>query len=338
MRRIRNIFLSVFTLILVAVPTLAQTPPKGDNAAAPVNVALNARKTVHNIQYATMEGAAVETVSCDAGNSSDHSVWFRFTMPEGGAVDIDAGGSIINGASGSHAYVALSLHREDAGLTEVGCIISSTARLVNQPLVAGGYVVRLANASINTPTGPSQYRISLRARYLSGLLDDPSFENQPLGVTWKAKRAGDPPKVTRVCSSSCVIRFGGVADGRVVQSVVFDRKVLRFKAGDVVSADGFINNTGVAGANVRLMLKITYTDGHPVTKVTATRLIVQTGTGATISFGGLYAEIASEAVGKIQLTVISPTAAETFSLEAATVNLQAGSSARDLLLPVPPAP
>src|SRR5690606_2229423 len=160
---------------------------------------------------------------------------------------------------------------------------------------------------------------------------------EAIGVNWKIRRAGDPPKVTRVCTTSCVIRFGGAAKGRLQQGVSFDRKMLRFKVGDVISADGFINNTGVAGANVRMMIKIAYSDGHPVTKAAATRSIVQTGTSTSRSFGGLLAEITSPAVRKIKFIVISQTVSDTFSVESVSLNLKAGST-RSPLLPVPPAP
>lgn len=326
-------------MLLTAPAVHAQTPPKGDNVSKPVNVALNAQKTVKNVQFATMEGIGVEAATCDGDNSSDHSVWFRFTMPRGGTVDIDSGGTILNSAEGTHSFVALSLHQQDAGFTELECMVSTTARFTGVNVPAGNYLVRIANDSINEPTGPSQYRISIRLRFMAGMLENSSFEDSPLGVHWKISRAGSPPKVTFVCLTSCGVRFGGAAKGKVHQNVTFDAAALRYKVGDVVSADAFINNTGVSGANVRMILKIVYTDGRPATLVKKTRLITQTGTTTTRSFGGIYAEVVSKAVARVQLTIMSPAASDTFTVDSASMNLRAGTSIREQsLLPVPPAP
>jgi hypothetical protein len=339
-RLIRHSLFTVFALVLLVVPAAnAQTPPKGDNVAAPVNLPLNKHKTIKNAQFATMEGIGIEAATCDGDNSSDHSVWFRFTMPRGGMVDIDSGGTILNSAEGSHSFVVLSLHQQDAGFTELDCVVSTTARFTGVNLPAGIYLVRIANDSVNEPTGPSQYRVSIRLRFMSGMIENSSFENSPLGVHWKIGRAGSPPKVTFVCLTSCGVRFGGAAGGKVLQNVSFDPKQLKYKVGDVVSADAFINNTGVSGANVRMMLKISYSDGRPKTVVKQTRLITQTGTTTTRSFGGIYAEIASKAVSKIQLTVMSPAVTDTFTVDSASLNLRAGTSVREQgLLPVPPPP
>ena len=338
-RLMRHLLFALFALILLAAPVYAQTPPKGDNVGAPVNVPLNKQKTVKNVQFATMEGIGIEAVTCDADNSSDHSVWFRFTMPRGGTIDIDSGGTILNGADGSHSFVALSLHRQDAGFTELDCMISSTARFTGVNLPAGGYLVRIASDSVNEPTGPSQYRISIRLRFMSGMIENSSFEDLPLGVHWDIRRAGTPPKVTFVCLTTCGVRFGGAEKGKVVQNVAFERSQLRYKVGDIVNADAFINNTGFSGANVRMMLKITYSDGRPKTVVKQTRLITQTGTTTLRSFGGIYAEITSKAVAKIQLSIMSPNTSDTFTVDSVSMNLRAGTSVRELgLLPVPPPP
>jgi hypothetical protein len=338
MRSVRSLVLTIATFILLfAAPTVqAQNPPKGDNVANPVKIALNTQKTVKNIQNASVESPATENTSCDGDDNSDHSVWFRFVMPAGGTVDLDSGGSILNGSTGSHAYVVLTLYRETAGLAEVACMLSTNARLVSQNLTAGVYFVRIANDSITEPTAPSQYRLSLRLRSMNGLLQDPSFENEALGVSWKAKKAGSPAKVTRVCTTECQIRFGGAAKGQVFQRVSIDTKSLRFKVGDVVSADAFINNTPIAGADVKLTLQIVYADSTPATQVSLTRHITQTGTSVVKGFGSIFAEIRSKAVESIKFTITSPDASETFSVTSTGLTIQAGTSVR--ALPLPPAP
>src|SRR5688500_15879929 len=96
--RMRSALFMVFALMLLAAPAAyAQTPPQGDNVEAPKNVPLNKQKTVKNVQHATLQRIGIEAASCDGDNSSDHSVWFRFTMPYGGTVDVDSSGSIVNG-------------------------------------------------------------------------------------------------------------------------------------------------------------------------------------------------------------------------------------------------
>jgi hypothetical protein len=339
-RLFRNALFAVFALMLFAAPAVhAQTPPKGDDLDKPVNVPLNTQKTVKNVQYATVTGTSVENASCDGDNSSDHSVWFRFRMPYGGTVDIDSGGSILNSAGSSHSFVVLSVYRAGGGLVEVGCQVSSTARLLNQNLSAGTYFVRIANESVNEPTRASQYRLSVRVRFMSGFLEDPSFETTALGTHWKAKRAGNPPKITRVCSGDCVIRFGGAAGGKLQQNVAITPSILKFKVGDVVSANAFINNTGVGGSDVKLTLKILYADGRPPTVAKARRHITQTGTAATVGFGSISAEVASKNVRMLVFMITSPLANEMFSVDTTSLAVQAGTSVRtDGLLPVPPAP
>ena len=159
-------------------------------------------------------------------------------------------------------------------------MISSTARLLNQNLSAGTYLVRIANESVNEPTRASQYRLSVRVRFMSGFLEDPSFENNAFGPYWKVKNAGNPRKITRSCSGgTCVARFAGAKGGKLKQKTVIDPAVLQFKAGDVVTANAFINNTGVDGADVSLTLGSS-TPTARLRRVSARRHITQAGTAS----------------------------------------------------------
>lgn len=338
----RNALFAIFALAFLAGPAVhAQTPPKGNKIGKPVNVPLNTQKTIKNAQFASNQSSVIEAASCDGDNSSSDSVWFRFTLPYGGLVDIDSGGTMLNSASAAHSFVVLSAYRVDGSTrVEIGCQVSSTARLLNQSLSAGTYLVRIANDSINPPTRASQYRLSVRVRFMSGFLEDPSFENSAFGPYWKVKKAGKPPKITRSClGGTCVARFAGAKGGKLQQKTAVDPAVLRFKVGDIATANAFINNTGVDGADVNLTLKIVYSDGTSATVVKARRHITQAGTVSVASFGSLAAEVKSKNVRTFIFVITSPLASHHFSVESASLTVQAGTSVRASdLLPVPPAP
>lgn len=343
LRRIRPLVFLGLALIMLAAPAAhAQNPPKGDFVDDPVRVAVNARKTVKNVQHATANDGSFEEVSCDADDSSDHSVWFIFRLVNGGLVDIDSGGTVLNYEDGSASFVALTLFRVQplGGIVEEGgaCVVSSTARLTNLNLTAGEYVVRIANESVFEPSLPSQYRLSIRLRFDSGLLQNPEFAD-PFDEHWKIKKPGNPPKVTRVCpGGDCAIRFGGTAGGRIQQKIGVDLKWQKWVKGDLLVGDIYVNNTPVAGSDVTLTLQIAYSDGTPKTKVSATRHITQTSTVSLTYFGAVHAEIASKNVKKIVFKVSSPANSDMFTMQNPSIALKAGSSVRAPLLSVLPLP
>lgn len=335
----RFLTLTLFVLIMLAsaAPTAAQNPPKGDNYQQPIKIVPNTQKTVKNVQYASLQAPSIELTACDADNSSDNSVWFRFVMPRGGSVDLDSSGSVLNSTLSSHSYVTLSLY-DAASLNERRCETDNGARILDTVLPAGEYLVRIASDG-DYPNGPSQYRLSLRIRSLLGMGKNANFENATPGEFWAIRRAGSPPKVTFVCITDCGVRFNGATKGKVLQNVKFEKSELRFKKGDMVNATAYINSTGPSGSNVRMILKIVYNDGTPQTISKQTRHITHTSTTTSTNFGGVYAEIASKAVKKFQVTIMSPDAIDIFTVSSTTMNMTSGFSVRQHgLISVPPAP
>ncbi|MBK9124193.1 MAG: hypothetical protein IPM16_13900 [Chloroflexi bacterium] len=322
--------LPVFTLPVAH----AQTPTKGDNQSAPINIALNTSKTVKHIENATMESALVEETSCDVSDLSDHSVWFRFEVPITMLVDIDASGALIQTDSGAYANVVLSYYRLQGALLHQGCAIGTNARLANQLLSADGvYYVRIANISQHEPTGPSRYRLSLRVRETLSIPQDPFIATQPLGVNWQVKKAGNPPKVVRLCPNGCYIRFDGAAGAKVFQKVDFDSSVLQFKPGDIVSMTSFVFMTPPEGSHVKLSIRIDYSDGTPSTKVKATRLFINTSTNTAQDIGPIIAEVAGK-VQRMTFSISSPDVDDVFSVLSVEAEAYAGSGPRGVL-PVP---
>lgn len=324
-------------LLLAAPAAQAQKPPKGDNYNSPVNLPLNGQKTIKNVENATMEPIGIEQVSCDGDNSSDNSVWFTFVMPAFGHVDIDSAGTLLNSATGSSGFVAFSVHKSDPGLTEEGCLVGTLPRFTNLTLNSGTYLVRIASDGANALISPSQYRVGIRVRRLLNMLQNNSWEDTPLGVHWKIPKAGTPPKVRFECPYSCGVRFDGLAKGKVVQKVTIPASQLKFKAGDILSANISVNDTGAEGADIRVILKIKYKNGKPTTVVKHTRRIVHPTTTTFYAYGMVYAEIAHKAVASIQLVIMSPKATDTFMVGSAELLLYAGTSVREgSPLPVPP--
>jgi hypothetical protein len=326
-----SVVLSAVLLLLAAPAAHAQGPPKGDNLASPARLKVNASKTIRNIQFATVNDGASENTTCGTGTNS---VWYRFFIDNYTTVSIDSGGSILNKDEQASSYVVLSLHRDVGGtLTEVDCVSTTFARLTDLSLQPGTYFVRIAGAIGAPLVGPSQYRVSVRARSISDILYDASFEEQPLGVIWKAKKAGTPAKITRECPSQCHVRFDGIAGGKLQQKLGADQNI-RYRPGDLVNANAFILGTAVAGANIELTLKIAYTDGTPTTKVSAVRHFINTSTVMNTGFGSIFAEIDSKAVKSIKFSIVSPAASDTFSVTSTFAGIYAGSL-RDAVLPPP---
>jgi hypothetical protein len=199
------------------------------------------------------------------------------------------------------------------------------------------HFIRLASDSPGLLQGPSQYRISVRVRYLAQFLADPEFDEPP-GTAWKIKKAGNPPQVVRTCAAHCYVSFNGVAGGKLQQTVLIDPSVMKFKVGDYFTARAGINGTPAGGSDVKMTVQLNYSDGTPPTKASLTKLVIQTSTAATYSLAGDFAiEIKSKALKSIKVMIISPTAADTFRVLSGTLSLWAGSNVR-ALLSVPPGP
>lgn len=327
-------------LILAVLPIFtspvahAQTPPKGDNQSAPINIALNTSKTVKHIENATMESAIIEDTPCDVSDLSDHSVWFRFEVPISMLVDIDASGALIQTDFGAYTDVVLSYYKDQGALTHRGCATGTNARLANQLLSANDvYYVRIANLSQHAPTGPSRYRLNLRVRETLSIPQDSFIATNPLGVHWQVKKAGDPPKVVRLCPNGCYIRFDGAAGAKVFQKVDFDASVLQFKPGDIVSMTSFVFMTPPGGSDIKLSIRIDYSDGTPSTKVKATRQFINTSTNIAQNIGPIIAEVAGK-VQRMTFSISSPDVDDVFSVLSVEAEAYAGSGPRGLL-PVP---
>jgi hypothetical protein len=338
-RTIRRLSILSAALLLFAAPAAhAQTPPAGDNHLSPVTVKLNGSTTVTNVQFATLESALVEAVTCDGNASSDNSVWFQFTLPSSGTVDIDAGGSLLDTGTGTNSQVVMTLYEPDGvGLTETVCLFDNKPRMTDVGLNAGTHVVRLASDMTVMPQALSQYRLSVRVRYMSQILADPEFD-QPLGTVWKIKNAGDPSLITQTCTSYCYIYFNGIAGGTLQQTILIDPSVMKFKVGDYFGASLYIMGTPVSGADIKMTVKLIYSDGTPPTKVTLVEHVTETSTTLYYSgAGGFAVEIRSKALKSIKFKVTSPTTADTFRIINSILSLSAGTSVR-APLPVPPSP
>lgn len=328
-------------LLLIAAPVVlaqSRTPPQGDNLAGYVQVPLNASKTVYGVESATLEGLDVEDTVCDVSSASQYSVWFGFDVPEGmsAMVDIENGGSVIATANSASTNVRTTLYSQDALLTELDCEVDGRA-IVGAELGAGAYRIRIA-AKPNEPLiAPSRYMVTVRVRALWDLLEDTHFADSELGVTWKTKNAGDPAKIFRECGLTCGVHFDGIAGGQLTQTVRVDPAELRFKAGDLIEADVFVNSTPDAGADIKLTVKIIYANGTPTTKAAVTRHITFPVTfGSLMSFGRIYTEIQHKSVKRIKFIVTSPQATDTFRVDITTLRLYYGTSLR--ALPLPPSP
>ena len=326
--------------LLLATPAVHAAPPNGDNRTAPINIALNSRKTVKHIENATLEAPAIEDTACDPSDLTTHSVWFRFEVPMSMVLDLDATGAVINSAVGTHSDIMLSYYEDVGGtITHRGCTSGQYPRLEDL-LVSGDKVYYVRIASIGSaPTSSSKYKLSVRVRYILNVVQDPGFLFEPLGVLWKVKNDDNPAKIVRVCPSNCYIDFGGVAKGQLFQKVVFDPSVMRFKVGDLIYGTAYVFLTPVDGADIKLSIKIKYSDGTPPTKVSVTRHFANPSTNLAENFGPILAVVAGQ-VASITYSVTSPQADDTFSVLSYEAEAYAGSGPRGILplLSAPPQP
>jgi hypothetical protein len=328
-------------LVLVAPAAHAQTPPAGDSYLAPVTVKLNSSKTIKHIELATLNTPPVEAVSCDANGSSDHSIWFTFTLPASAIVDIDANGSLLNTEDGTTTQLVMTLYSPTGiGSTETECLYQNKPRMVDMGLTAGIYTVRLASDILNRELiAPSQYRLSVRVRYLGQFLVDGSFSEVPLAPQWKIKKAGNPPQVVHACAAQCDVAFNGRANARLQQTIRLDSSQLKFKAGDYFAASAYVSGTTAAGADIKITLTLTYSDGTPPSTASVVDHVIQTNLDGSAATGGIAVEIRSPALKTVKYTIGSTSTADTFRVRGTTVSLAAGTSVRVAsILPLPAQP
>lgn len=338
--------LAVLLLVSSGTSTQAQpaprTPIPGDNANDAVKVKLNGSATITGVEDATLEGSLIEDTTCDPSDNSTYSVWFTFTMPTNGTVTIDTSGTLFNtGVYWVNYNIVVTLYRLAVPLPiHMACDSSSIWPAIEDVvLTPATYRIRVANLNPQTLLAPSQARVSIRVNSLVNILEDYSFEDNPLGSPWKAKGDTNPPKIVRTCAASCDVEFRGIAGGKLMQKLSLPLDDLKIKPGDLLRMAGGFNSTPVSGSNVKMTIKITYTDGTPATKVSTTKHFTNTSSMSWTSVGVFYAEFASKNVKKVIATVQSPTAADIFHIDYVTLAMYAGGVVRDEsgLLPVPAA-
>ena len=328
MRALRICTLALIGYVLLAAPAAHAEPTKGDNREAPIDIALNSTITVKQIQDATLEAPSVEETECDPSGFTNHSVWFRFTAPMTMLLDLDATGAFIAGATATHSRIVISYYEDVGGvITHRGCTGGDSFRLEDLLIdMDNVYYVRIANSG-DEPTSPSEYKLSARVRFVLSVAQPEFVAIEEIGTRWTTKKAS-PSQIERVCitppSTDCRIDFGGAANAEFFQKVDFDKAVMRFKRGDLLSADASVFRTPPEGAEVELTIKIKYSGGTPPTTVRATRHFINTSTSLAQSVGGIMAKVAGQ-VKSITYSVSSPHDDDVFSLLSYSTEVYAGS-------------
>ena len=328
MRALRICTLALIGCVLLAAPAAHAAPTQGDDRDAPIDIALNSTITVKQIQDATLEAPSVEETECDPDGITDHSVWFRFTAPMTMLLDLDATGAFIDSATETHSGIVIAYYEDVGGvITHLGCTSGDSARLEDLLLSTDGvYHVRIANSG-EEPTRPSEYKLSARVRFVLSTAQPDFVASEDIGTRWTTKKAG-PSQIERVCitppSTDCRIDFAGAANAELFQKVDFDKAVMRFKRGDLLSADAFVFRTPPEGADVELTIKIKYSDGTPPTTARATRHFINTSTNLAQSVGAILAKVAGQ-VKSITYSVSSPDDDDVFSILSYSTEAYPGS-------------
>lgn len=330
---------AVLLMAMAAAPVQAQSVP-GDSFLAPVNIPLNSSKTATNIQLATLQGA-IDDVSCDPDDTSNHSVWFAFTLPSIAEIMLDTYGSYYEKTPGVFSTrTTLTLFTKTGPtLTESSCDNGVTVSDLFVAVNPGDYVVRVAVEPVTaiTISGTGQLRLNLRAILVDQWMDDPEFSEAPSESAWKIKNAGSPPAVARVCPLACHVQFSGAAGGTLQQKITFSASHIKFKAGDYFSGRVYINDTPALGSNVKIQIQITYSNGLPPTKATRIANAVFVGTGGSTWVPSAFAEIQSKAVHSVKFKIISPAATDTFNVTYTRLALYSGGVIRGtMVLSLPP--
>ncbi|MBK9124302.1 MAG: hypothetical protein IPM16_14450 [Chloroflexi bacterium] len=276
MKRQYVIVLTLVVCAFLSVSVLqAQEPraPSNDNSGASEYIALNGKYRADDIHLASTELG--ETDCGLIATNGSKSVWYRFQAPFSATISISTLGSVLYTSEFSAATsTGLSLYANDP-LNQLDCTFSlggTPAQLTDVSINQGTwYFIRVT--SIVTPLPGSFYVLRTRVDSVSGFISvggaNKSFES---GLApWIAKKANNGDQV--VCGTgdqyvgSCAYKFVGGADEATSIKQTFLWPTAQFVGlkDQLVLGQGHIKRTGAA-INVKITLKVAYTDGTPTSK------------------------------------------------------------------------
>lgn len=292
-------------LALAAVPAVqAQSAPTNDNFSSALPIALNAKYTVNDVYLATTESG--DTAVC-GGPDTNASVWFSFTAPFSGNINISSAGSVAEVSPiYSEPLTIVSIHTGPIGAfasSECSTFSAGAGRLANVAITSGAtYFIRIASG-YSTMLPGSVYKLRTQVvdsgYYDPGVLDGGFELGSP---AWVVKNAanGDGRSDTPGDAFGGSYGFklmGGPSEATSLQQTVNwpSATLSGYKEHGLILV-GAIKATGTA-INFKATLKVSYSDGTPTTKASA---VLNTELGGWDLFAVL-ASMESAKLSKVKL-------------------------------------
>ncbi|MBK9126063.1 MAG: hypothetical protein IPM16_23445 [Chloroflexi bacterium] len=322
------------------IPPIGATP-NSNNLAGNQPITFNKAVKVDNIGFASRE--TLETTDPDLTTCNMyHSVWHRFVAPRSGYFTFSTYGSRLVRAFESQD-TKLAVYSSSGGpvfanLTQLGCSDDSYGTLysvVNGVFISQGteVYVRVGTFSSANLLAGSQYRIMISPEYMSGLGTNPAFDSGTSG--WTLKNTSGSDGVFNDGGDNVFRFFGALNKNAKIKQSVTPSTVLLDKAEEGGAFRMFANYNAVSlSNNAKFILKVTYTDGTPTTKLTYNTLRITAGY-QTIN---LVAPIASKNVNKVSMMFKNSSTSGQIRVDDISLDY-AGNPARerkgDGLLPLP---
>jgi hypothetical protein len=318
----------------------AGTTPTSDIINNNVPITFNKAVKVDNIGFTTV--AASENVSVPGGCTMSHSVWHRFVAPRFGVYTFSTYGSRLVRAFESQD-TKLAVYSSSGGpvfanLNQLGCSDDSFGTLYS--VVPGISIsqgtevyVRVGTFSSANLLAGSQYRITVSPEYMNSLGTNSAFDSGTAG--WSLKNTTGSDGIFNDGGDNVFRFFGALGKSAKIKQNVTPSTVLLDKADEGGAFRMFGQYHAVSlSNNAKFILKVTYTDGTPATKVSYNTLRITTGYQGI----SLVAPVASKNVAKISMIVKNSSTGGQLRVDDISVDY-AGNPARerkgDGLLPLP---
>lgn len=262
---------ALMAALVIQTHTVAAAPaPPNDNFAYPQVLVLNTSVKTRNVDLATTE--ASEPV---CGGAGAHSVWYRIVPPFNMTIALSTAGSYVEQGFFVDTVMCVYTGATLGTLTQVAASddYSMYYAEIPQLAVAAGatYYVKVAQFSGSGEFPGAYYRMTTTVLGGGTLLQDGSFEINPLGSPWKIKNAlnGDG----RICgdgnalSGTCSIKLvGGLNEStKIQQKIVWPIDQMKAKTTHYLAA--IIYTKSLSGLiKFDFGIKISYSDGTPTTK------------------------------------------------------------------------
>lgn len=340
--------LIVLSIVLLVASASAQNTPRAapanDNFANATPIVIGKNYSVDNIHEATIEGAQPATLGCGINLTIHYSVWYSFSLPNGGSLVLSTSGSNFKyGVVDSmDTKIAVYTGASIGTLTQIACNDDNTslAGELTLSVSTGTTYYVLVGAVNSTPPLPGSV-LQLSSRMLAQLrfANNSGFETSLTAADWKVKNgSGDD----RLCSDptytpaegSCAFQFVGNAGeaSKLKQTLAYSGEFIPRKAAMLKFLIFYwVHDSALGSAKVKF--KVAYSDGTPTT-IGSVNL---TGNPVMAAYATAIRNLAlaSKAVSSVTFQVDFKSTTGVLMLDYAYLYYYASATTRDGVLPAP---